>query len=125
MAIQVSPPTKLVKVGLPKLQLGQIGTNIFRSKTRNPTRIPSNLEITQIIRAAQRNRKVAETLAYINLLQPKRIDPHIRQTHTFYGINLARMMTNFKYWIISETWSEVMTASRINLNIKCTFCQLQ
>ena len=73
----------LVKVGLPKLQLGLIDTNIPRLKTRNPTQIPSNLKIVQIIQEAHRSQKVAETFAYINLLYPKRIDQHIWKAQTF------------------------------------------
>ena len=71
---KITSPHKLVKVGHLKIQLGLIDTNIPKSSRRNPTHLPSNLEITQITEAAQCYPIVAKTLAYINLLHLNHVD---------------------------------------------------
>ena len=58
--------------GHPKIYFELIDTNILCLKTREPTRKPSNLEIDQIVQAPShyQKEKVAETLAFINLIIP-------------------------------------------------------
>ena len=81
---EIANPHKLVMVGPPRMQLGLIDTNIHGLPNRDPIQTPSNLEIAQITEAAKRNRnpKVAETLAYINLLHPDRVVQQLRKTNT-------------------------------------------
>jgi len=81
---EIANPHKLVMVGPPRMQLGLIDTNIHGLPNRDPIQTPSNLEIAQITEAAKRNRnpKVAETLAYINLLHPERVVQQLRKTNT-------------------------------------------
>ena len=81
---EIANPHKLVMVGPPRMQLGLIDANIHGLPNRDPIQTPSNLEIAQITEAAKRDRnpKVAETLAYINLLHPDRVVQQLRKTNT-------------------------------------------
>ena len=75
-------PCKLHWVGAPKIQTGQIDTNIPGLPEQKPTPNPSNLEIDQIISASKCYPQIAETLALTNLIHPEQVDDVIWKNET-------------------------------------------
>ena len=75
-------PCKLHWVGDPKIQTGQIDTNIPGLPEQKPTPNPSNLEIDQIISASKCYPQIAETLALTNLIHPEQVDDVIWKNET-------------------------------------------
>ena len=74
---------KLTWVGDPKIQTGQIDTNIPGLPKQKLTPNPSNLEIIdQIISASKSYPQIAETLALINLTHPEQVENVIWTTET-------------------------------------------